>query len=124
MAVFFKLDIDILYVQYEGISNMQIHFSPVQIGKSTTPLKLLLASDGFIDSVYTKHFINTAGIAQAIIFEVISMQVFKFRHLILCSLISHKFKSNIQFTKTLNIHNGNKKNHRLLLATEALLICQ
>jgi hypothetical protein len=69
MAVFFKLDIDILYIQNEGINSMQIHFSSKQREKST-PLKLLLARDGLIDVVYTKQFINAAGIAQAIVLEV------------------------------------------------------
>lgn len=70
MAVFFKLDLDILYLSSEGINTLKLYFAPAQ-GNKLSPLKLLLASDGCLDVVYSKSFINLAGITQSIILDVL-----------------------------------------------------
>ena len=62
-----KLNVDILYLTNEGISTLNIHFA---VDSKSTPLRLLLASDGSLDVVYSKTYINLAGIAQSIILDV------------------------------------------------------
>lgn len=71
MALFFNLNIEILYISLDGISSLKVGNFGCKESYKTEPVRLLLSSDGFVDCVYEKTFIKTAGVAQSIVLDVI-----------------------------------------------------
>jgi hypothetical protein len=67
-----NLELEILFFSQEGISSFKIKFGATAVSQNTTPVKLMLSADGFIDVVYSKSFIKSSGICQSILLGVLS----------------------------------------------------
>ena len=69
MALLFKLSLHVLYLTDGGIARLRMDFATPETS-STSSIRLYLAMDGFLDTVYSKSYIKSAGLCQSLILDV------------------------------------------------------
>lgn len=105
ICVFFNWNLEIDCILKEGIKTLSYSFGTT---KEQIPLKVVLNADGYYDAIYKKNYINTAGICQSILLDVIS-PVFINRLLMLYLEMIQNVKNIRQSIKILNLDYGSKK---------------